>query len=197
MFGCCMNSASRKSGPVGSIFTSSSSGVKKRILVLGKSEIGKSRTLYILQHPEADIDLSDKVYSGTNGTSTIQVDIPPVAYTFIEVGGALVEFWSRSIDSKVDGIWYLIDKEDYVKSDYASLEKFLADSHDVLLKRKPAFVVTVLGVDETASTSEIEILVNASGSIDPKKLEVVQLADPTNYASILKSVDMLKAKIIQ
>ncbi len=196
MFGCCVNTAARKAVASGSIFQSASSGVRKRILVLGKSETGKSRTLAILQKPTTPVDSSQE-YPPTNGTSTCHVDIGPISYTFIEVGGALVEFWSRSIDSKTDGIWYLIDKEDYDRDDFAALEKFLGDSRDILLKRKPALVVTILGVGKSASTSEIEILINASGAIEPKKLGITRLEDPLNYASILKSVEVLKTKVIQ
>jgi hypothetical protein len=152
--------------------------------------------LHILQNPEAPLDTSVE-YTPTNGTTSVQVDIPPMTYTFTEVGGGLIEFWTRSIDSKTDGIWYMISKEDYDQSQFTALETFLVDARDILLKRKPAFVISVLGVDESASTSEIEILVNATGSIDPKKLAVIHLADPASYASILKSIDGLKSKLIQ
>jgi hypothetical protein len=188
--------ARKDGGPVLSIFQGSSDGIKKRVVVLGKPECGKSQTLHILQNPEAPLDTSVE-YTPTNGTTSVQVDIPPMTYTFTEVGGGLIEFWTRSIDSKTDGIWYMISKEDYDQSQFTALETFLVDARDILLKRKPAFVISVLGVDESASTSEIEILVNATGSIDPKKLAVIHLADPASYASILKSIDGLKSKLIQ
>ena len=196
MFPCCTTSLNRKQGGLGDIFSSGSGTFKKRVLLLGSPECGKSRILHILSHPEEPLNAS-WIYIPTAGTNTVQVTIPPIGYTFTEVGGGLDDFWARSLDNKVDAIWYLMTRSDFIAGNYVSLLTFIESAKSAFIKKQYVLVVSVLDIGESVvSTSDLEIQLNALGIIDPKKLSVVTLPFPSSPKSILCNIEVLKSKLV-
>ena len=196
-FSCCANSSARKLGDgIGSILPGSE-GTKKRVLVIGKAKVGKTMILSLLDSPNA-ITSDDHVYAATEGTNSVSVSMPPMAYTFVEVGGSLSDLWNRSMDNGVDGVWYLMSKEEFESSNYESLLKFLESAKDAFSnKKKPkCLIVSVVDVDSSVSTSDIVIQVNAAQVVDPHYVAVSTISTPSSRESILPSVELLRSKLV-
>jgi hypothetical protein len=196
-FACCANSTTRKmGGGIASIFTGPD-GTKKRILVIGKAAVGKTRILSLLSNPTSRIE-EDHVYVMTEGTHSVEVSIPPMAYTFVEVGGSLSDFWARSMDNAIDGVWYIMSREELEGSNYDLLLKFLDSSRDSFSnKKKPkCLVVSVLDVESTVSTSDILIQVNALQIVEPHYVSTTIISSPSTRENILASLETLKLKLV-
>ncbi len=182
-------------GGVASIL-SGSDGTRKRVLVIGKSSVGKSRILSLLADPNLQI-IDDHVYTATDGTSTVQVSVPPISFTFVEVGGSLSDFWARSMDNGIDGVWYLMSKGELESSNYDLLLKFLQASKGSFEgRKKKCLIISVIDVDNTASTSDIIIQVNAAGFVDPHFVAASLISTSTSRDSILPSIELLKSKLV-
>lgn len=179
-----------------SIFTGSD-GTKKRILVIGRATVGKTRILSLLANPNYQIQ-DDPIYAPTEGTQSVQVSFPPMAYTFVEVGGSLSDFWSRSMDNGIDGVWYIMSKQELESSNYDLLLKFLESSRECFTnKKKPkCLVVSVLDVESTVSTSDILIQVNALQIVDPHYVAATTISSVSTRENILPSIETLKLKLV-
>ena len=182
-------------GGVASILTGSD-GTRKRVLVIGKTSVGKTRLLSLLADPNLEIS-ENHVYSATEGTSTVEVSMPPISFTFVEVGGALSDFWARSMDNGIDGVWYLMTREELEASNYDLLLKFLESAKESFTgKKKKCLIVSVLDVENTVSTSDIVIQVNAAQIVDPHFVVASIISTPTSRESIMPSVELLKSKLV-
>jgi hypothetical protein len=195
-FTCCASSTARKVGGGVASILSGSDGTRKRVLVIGKSSVGKSRILSLLADPNLQI-IDDHVYTATDGTSTVQVSVPPISFTFVEVGGSLSDFWARSMDNGIDGVWYLMSKGELESSNYDLLLKFLQASKGSFEgRKKKCLIISVIDVDNTASTSDIIIQVNAAGFVDPHFVAASLISTSTSRDSILPSIELLKSKLV-
>ena len=164
---------------------------EKRVLVLGKSQSGKSRMLACLNGSGSGIPADKSSYVPTHGTAVSRVVLPPVGVTLIEVGGTLREFWHRSIDSKLNGIWYLVDDVELSSGDFSVLTGFLTAAREAL------------------STRRLPILISASSSVMPGLVAAVtetgvsgervifSQISLSDRSTLTASLDMLKLKLIQ
>ncbi len=194
-FSCCASSTARKMGGGVASILGGSDGTRKRVLVIGKSCVGKTRLLSVLADPNLEIS-DNHVYTATEGTSTVQVSIPPISFTFVEVGGSLSDFWARSMDNGIDGVWYLMSKEELEGSNYDLLLKFLEAARGTFSgKKKKCLIVSVLDVENTVSTSDIIIQVNAAQIVDPHFVAASVISTPSSRESIMPSIELLKSKL--
>jgi ribosome-interacting GTPase 1 len=168
---CCNPCMGRKQAPKSVRDELKASGMMK-IVLLGNAESGKSRVLSVLSE---EIKASS-AYSPTNGTRNIRLVTPGQReISLVEVGGNLVQFWPRAIDSKVDAVWYILTKAEYEKRDVSQLTGFLREVRELLNTRSMDVLVTVMGVSglslETAKANIVP-LVSDCGVNLPIKVSV-------------------------
>jgi hypothetical protein len=189
---CCGNSSARKDGGGVNLFGGSNEK-KRRVLVVGKSGCGKSRILYLLSSDDSVLP-SEHVYTPTEGTNIVQSSFPPIAFSFIEVGGSLSDFWNRSLENGVDAIWYMMTRQEFESGNYEQLLKFLESSKDTV--KSKILLVSVLSINDSISTSDLEIQLNALGFLDPNRFDVNKVPHTTSRPGILASIDYLRSKLI-
>lgn len=143
-FGSCCNTCYTRKAGISSRPRQKRSSTDKRIVLLGKSRSGKSHALSILAGNESTGGPHN--YSATNGTTVSHVSVKDHSISVVEVGGGLSKFWSRAIDSRVDGIWYLMTKEDFETDDFSVLRDFLVSALETLNVRNLPVLITVVGI---------------------------------------------------
>ena len=163
------------------------SGIMK-IVLLGNAESGKSRLLSVLGEEKG----ASSTYSPTNGTRNVRlVTTGQREISLVEVGGNLVQFWPRAIDSKVDAVWYILTKPEYEKRDLSQLRGFLKEVRELLNSRSMNVLVTVMGVSglslETAKAN-IGPLVSDCGVNLPIKVSVCGDFERLNVVLSLESL---------
>jgi len=189
---CCGNSSARKDGNGFNLFGGSNEK-KKSVLVVGTSGSGKSRILHLISREDSFLEEAH-VYTRTEGTNVVQVSFPPISFSFIEVGGSLSDFWSRSLNNGCDAVWYLMTRVEFESGNYDQLLKFLESSKDTIKKKQ--LLVSVLDIGDAVSTSDLEIQLNALGFLDPNKFEINKISASTSRTGIVPSVEFLKTKLI-
>ena len=184
IFSCCTSCHIRKCG-----ITWPGSAVvdfEKRVLVIGKSQSGKSKLISVLNETTPT---GSESYLPTNGTTITRVVVPPIGLTLVEVGGGLASFWHRSIDAKIDAVWYIVNAAEASSGDYSALTNFLALSSNVFVSRKLPLLVSC-GSRESwpALTQSIE----SSGISRFSLAELSEISKP----GLAASLDQLKLQLI-
>lgn len=184
-YACCNTCHTRKQGLPWS--GASKSEYTKRVLLIGKTESGKSRIVSCLRDSPTE---TSGTYEPTNGTLVSRVNVPPMDLTLVEVGGKLSEFWHRSIDSKIDGIWYIMSPDELKSRDFTVLLRFLRLSSEMLISRRLPVLVTSSYAD---LKSILSVQIEESGV---SRVSFVQILPEYTRASLEPALDELKRSLI-
>lgn len=187
---CCNTCVTRKGGEVVTEAAKSFSN-SKRVVVLGSPECGKSRVISLL----ADTNANGNVYTPTNGTVTTRIAHKDVGISLVEVGGSLRGFWSRTVDAKVNCLWYLVRREEYDARDFATFSTFFREASTTINTHRIPIVVSILQ-GQGVGLGEAENLIMAEVSdcgvfVTPS----VTLIGGFEKPSLIPSLDVVTAKL--
>ena len=161
-----------------------------KIVLLGSAGCGKSRVLSSLTD-EKEVESG---YTPTNGTRNIKLKTGEREVGVVEVGGSLSKFWPRAIDSKVDGVWYVLSSSEYEGNDFARLIDFLASVRESLNTRSIVVLVTVLGSSGLSAETAGEVIAplgSSSGVILPLRVSVCRDFERTSIIDSLKPLSQI------
>lgn len=156
-----------------------------KIVLLGSAGSGKSRLLSVLSGEKE----SEAGYAPTNGTRNVKFSSGSREVSLVEVGGNLSKFWSRAIDSKVDGVWYILTREEYESRELTVFVDFLGQVRESLNARGLLVLATVVGESDISAEAALERIsptILDIGLFLPVKVSVCAQFDKNSVIESLK-----------
>lgn len=187
---CCNTCVTRK---IGSLIPESSKSLtnSRRVVVLGSPECGKSRILSLI----SDSNGTSTSYKATNGTATTRLQHGDLSMGFVEVGGSLRGFWSRTVDAKVSCVWYLLTRGEFDGRDFATLSAFFNEASTTINTHRIPIVVSVLE-GSGLNVGDVENVIMAAVSdcgvfVTPS----ITMVGSFEKSSLIPSVDVVASKL--